>query len=203
MSLDNLPFNWFDVLLVIVLIVGLRQGRKHGMSEELIGMLMWIAIAVGCAIVYLPIGDLIAHNSIFSLLSGYLMGYVGIALVITFTFIYLRRALGGKLVGSDIFGKSEFYLGMLAGVVRFSCILIAGVALLNARYYNPAEIQAAQKYQNDVYGSNFFPSLYEIQAQVFEKSLAGPWIKRELGFLLIKPTAPEVKEFKQKEFALP
>jgi hypothetical protein len=92
---------------------------------------------------------------------------------------------------------------MLGGMVRFSCILIAAIALLNARYYNPVEIKADQKYQNDVYGSNFFPTLYEIQSQVFERSLTGPWIRNQLGFLLIKPTAPEVKEFKQKEFSMP
>jgi hypothetical protein len=86
MSPENLPFNWFDVLLLIVLIIGLKQGRKHGMSEELIGMLMWIAIALGCAVAYRPIGEMITQNSVFSLLSGYLMAYVGIALLITVVF---------------------------------------------------------------------------------------------------------------------
>lgn len=131
------------------------------------------------------------------------MAYIGCALLITAGFAALKKALGGKLIGSDIFGKSEFYLGMLGGTVRFGCILLAALALLNARYYNRDEINAAVKYQNDVYGSNFFPSLYEVQAQVFQGSVTGPWIKSQLGFLLIKPTAPENKQFKQRDFALP
>jgi uncharacterized membrane protein required for colicin V production len=201
--LNNLPFNWFDILVLVVFIVGLRSGRKHGLSEELIGMLMWLTIALGCAFIYIPVGDLIASGSLFSRLSGYLMAYIGSALLLIAVFAYLKRALGGKLLGSDVFGKSEFYLGMAAGLVRFNCILIVGLALLNARSYNSAEISANVKYQNDVYGSNFFPSLYEVQAQVFEKSIIGPFIKNQLSFLLIESTVPEQKQIKQREYALP
>lgn len=199
----NLPFNWFDVLVLITLLYGLRQGRKHGMSEELLGMLKWLTIAIGCGLICVPVGSVIASGASFSQLSGNIMAYIGCALLITAGFAALKKALGGKLIGSDIFGKSEFYLGMLGGTVRFGCILLAALALLNARYYNRDEINAAVKYQNDVYGSNFFPSLYEVQAQVFQGSVTGPWIKSQLGFLLIKPTAPENKQFKQRDFALP
>jgi uncharacterized membrane protein required for colicin V production len=202
-SLDTLPFNWFDVLIVVVLFLGLRRGRKRGMSEELISLLAWICIAVGCAIAYQPIGNLLADRSVFSLLSSYLMAYIAIAIMIGATFAVFKRIAGGKLLGSDVFGKSEFYLGMVAGMVRFCCILVTFLSLLNARLYTSQEVQAGQAYQNDVYGSNFFPTLYSIQAQVFEKSLTGPFIKNQLGFLLIKPTAPDDKQFKQKEFISP
>jgi len=33
--------------------------------------------------------------------------------------------------------------------------------------------------------------------------LTGPWIKKSLSFLLIKPTETENKDFKQKEYELP
>ena len=173
------------------------------MSEELISLLAWICIAVGCAIAYQPLGDLLANKSVFSQLSSYLMAYIAVALAIASTFAVFKRIAGGKLLGSDVFGKSEFYLGMIAGMVRFCCILVTFLSLLNARLYSSQEVQAGQAYQNDVYGSNFFPTLYSIQAQVFEKSLTGPFIRNQLGFLLIKPTAPDDKQFKQKEFVSP
>jgi uncharacterized membrane protein required for colicin V production len=201
--LNNLPFNWFDVLVVVVMIVGLRSGRKHGMSDEMIGMFMWLAIAFGCAFIYSPVGNLIASGTVFSRLSSYLMAYLGGAILLLGLFAYLKRSVGGKLLGSDVFGKSEFYLGMVAGFVRFTCMLIVGTALLNARSYNSVEISNDLKYQNDVYGSNFFPSLYEVQSQVFEKSIMGPFIKNQLSFLLIESTTPEQKQIKQREFALP
>ena len=200
----NLPFNWFDILVVVVLYFGLSRGRKHGMSEELVSLLKWMAILFGCAALYQPIGNAIATSSVFNQLSGYLIAYLGVALIIAALFAVFKTAIGGKLVGSDTFGRSEFYLGMIAGMVRFCCLLIVGLALLNARAYTTAEIHADVKYQNDVYGSTFFPKLYTVQAQVFDNSLTGPWIKTNLSFFLIKPTEPEKKEIrKQKEAPLP
>jgi uncharacterized membrane protein required for colicin V production len=199
----SLPFNWFDLLIVVVLFAGLHRGRKHGMSEELISLLKWLAIMFGCALLYQPLGDAIATSSVFNHLTGYLIAYLGVALIIAALFALFKTAIGGKLVGSDVFGRSEFYLGMLAGMVRFCCLLIIGLALLNARAYTSAEIRADVRYQNDVYGSTFFPKLYTVQSQVFDSSLTGPWIKTNLSFLLIKPTEPEKKELKQKEIQLP
>jgi uncharacterized membrane protein required for colicin V production len=104
----NLPFNWFDIVLVAMALFGIRQGRKHGLSVELISMLKWIAIALGCAFLYHPLGSLITESSVFSRLSAYLMAYIIVALVITIGFVYIKSALGGKLLGSDTFGSSEF-----------------------------------------------------------------------------------------------
>jgi hypothetical protein len=74
---------------------------------------------------------------------------------------------------------------------------------LNARSYNSAEVSASVKYQKDMYGSEFFPTLQTLQSQVFEKSMIGPTIKKDLAFFLIKPTRPEKKEIKRKEASLP
>jgi len=201
MNFDKLPFNWFDFVLLAVLVVGVLRGRKHGMSEELLGLLNWLTILFVCAFTYEPLGKLFAGS--FSLLFCYVMAYIAIALLILIAFAAIKRALGGKLLGSDIFGKSEYYLGMAAGLVRFVCILLAVLALLNARYFSPNEVKAMENFQNEVYGSNFFPTLHSLQSVVFERSLVGPLIKDHLGFLLIKPTEPENKKFKQKEFQMP
>jgi hypothetical protein len=60
-----------------------------------------------------------------------------------------------------------------------------------------------EKYQDELYGSNYFPTWHTAQAVVFERSLSGPWIREHLGFLLIKPTQPEDKQLHQKEANLP
>jgi len=200
MSFDQLPFNGFDVVLVAILAAGVYYGRRKGMSGELLGMAKWLAIIFGCAALYMPIGAYFADgSSLFSTLSCYLLAYVGLALVILLIFAGISRGLGGKLLGSDAFGGAEYYLGIGAGVVRCACILLAGLALLNARYFSPTEVKAMEKFQDDVYGSNFFPTLHSFQAYVFERSFMGPLIKENLGFVLIKPTEPQVKELHQKE----
>ena len=112
MSLDQLPINLFDVVLIVVLAAGIFRGRKHGMSEELMSLLTWLAILFGCAAVYQPGGELIGQfTSMFGRLSCYLMAYVGGALLVLLLFAGIKRALGGKLLGSDIFGR----VGVLFG----------------------------------------------------------------------------------------
>ena len=202
--MNSLPFNWFDIAIVAVLFVGLHFGRKNGLSAELIGALQWVFLVFGCAFGYGFVSELITStSSIFSIFSANLLSYVAVALVVFGLFAFLKKAAGGKLIGSDAFGSGEFYLGMIAGMVKYTCITFAALALLNARYFSPAEVKAALKYQNEVYGSDFFPSLQAIQSQVFEKSFAGPWIKNQLSFMLIKPTAPENTQLARKEFSVP
>ena len=204
MSLDQLPINFFDAVLIAVLLAGIAQGRKHGMSEELLSMIQWLIILFGCAVIYEPLGQIIGQfTNMFGRLSCYLVAYVGGALLVLLVFTAIKRSIGGKLLGSDIFGRSEYYLGMMSGLVRCTCILLAALALLNARYFSPTEVRAMEKFQDDVYGSNFFPTLHSLQSSVFDRSLTGPWIKENLGFLLIKPTEPEKRELHQKDAVLP
>ena len=191
LSLDKLPFNFFDLLLVIVLVLGIHQGRKHGMSGELLRLLQWLAILFGCSFTYEPLGDFITRSTdFFTPMFAYITAYVFVAGLILLLFVGIRRSLGEKLLGSDIFGHTEFYLGMGSGLIRFLCILLAVLALMNARAYSAAEVKANLKFQNDVYGSNFFPTFQTVQSSVFERSLTGPYIKQYLSFLLIKPTSP-------------
>jgi uncharacterized membrane protein required for colicin V production len=199
----TLPMNWFDVVLVAVLALGLFRGRKHGMSEELMMLIKWLMILLVCAFTYEPLGSWLAAISPISLLGSYIMAYIAVALIIIGVFALVKHSIGGKLVGSDIFGRAEYYLGMGSGIIRFSCILLAVLAILNARYFSPTEVRAREAFQNDVYGSNFFPGLDKAQITVFQNSLTGPWIKDNLGFLLIKPTKPENKELHQKDYKLP
>src|ERR1022692_4388634 len=135
MNLDQLPINLFDLVLIIVLIAGLAQGRKHGMSEELMSLLNWLAMLFGCAALYEPTGLFVGgFTTMFGRLSCFLLAYVGMAVGLLLVFALIQRALGGKLLGSDIFGQTEYHLGMGAGLVRFACILRAGLALVIARY---------------------------------------------------------------------
>jgi len=198
-----MPVNAFDVILLAVLVAGIYRGRKHGMSEELMNLIKWLMIVTGCAMVYVPVGQWLASSSPFSLLYSFMFVYVGAMLLILGIFGLVKHRLGGKLIGSDIFGRSEYYLGMGGGMIRFACILIAGLALLNARYYSQKEAMEMRKFQDDVYGSNYFPTWQAVQEVVFERSLTGPWIKKNRSFLLIQPTMPQDKSLHQKEAQLP
>jgi uncharacterized membrane protein required for colicin V production len=187
----NLPVNWFDVFVVVMLLIGFYRGRKHGMSGESIAVLKWVALVLLAAIAYEPLGLWISSVAHLGKLASYLIAYVVTAGVVALVFIAVNRTVGGKLVGSDTFGKAEFYLAMPAGMLRFACVVIALLALLNARYYSTAEVRAMAKFQNDSYGSNFFPTLPNVQDDVFKHSFVGSQIHKHLSFLLIKPTPPQ------------
>ena len=155
MSFDQLPINLFDVLLLAVLVAGILRGRKHGMSEELLNLLKWLTIVLLCGSFYAQGGALIGDfTSMFSKLTCYLAAYIGGVVLILLLFIWIKRGFGGKLLGSDLFGRAEYYLGMGAGLVRFGCVLIVGLAILNARYFSPKEVRAMEKFQDDVYGTS-------------------------------------------------
>jgi uncharacterized membrane protein required for colicin V production len=203
MTLDKLPINWFDFFVIIVLLVGVLRGRKNGMSEELTPLLQWLAIVGAGAYFHEAVGLQIAAATVFSRLFAYLVAYLALAFAVKIFFTVLKRLSKGKLVGSDLFGGSEYYLGMVGGMVRFACMLIFALALLNARFFTYAEIKAMQNFQKEEYGSEFFPTLQTVQQQVFVKSLIGPRIKEHVSFLLIKPTAPEKKELKRREVDIP
>lgn len=203
MNLNRLPINWFDALVLVVLLIGLQRGRKRGMSLEFITMLNWIAIILSAALVYKPLGEWLTTVVPVSKLFAYIVAYLLVAGAVAGTFLLIKHYLGGRLAGSDTFGRGEYYFAMPAGMLRFLCILVAGLALLNARQYRLDEVKAMQRYQMDNYGSEFFPTLQSCQAQVFQQSFLGPQIKKHLSFLLIEPTQPEPRQVRRADRKLP
>jgi hypothetical protein len=192
-----LPFNLIDLLIICFLLAGILRGRKRGLSQEFPALLKWLTLLIVCTVLYQPVGLAITKFGFFDLLSSYLLAYLATALILFLIFSVIQRGMRSKLTGSDVFGRSEYYLGMSSGFVRFSCMLLMMLALLNARAFTPAEVKARQKFQEDLYGSFLFPDLHTFQELVFERSLAGRWIKKDLGFLLITPTERDEKEPQQ------
>ncbi len=184
----DLSFNLFDVFLPVLAGLGIYFGRRNGISRELIGLLKWLTIVFACAVIYEPIGTAIAGSGIFDLLSAFLLAYLGSALIMFLLFSFVQRRFLPRLLQRDAFGRAEYYLGMGSGVVRFACMLLVALAVLNARFFSPAEVRAMERFQQETYGTSIFPNLHWLQEEVFESSLAGPWIKQDLGFLLISPT---------------
>jgi uncharacterized membrane protein required for colicin V production len=183
-----MPINLFDCLLVAVLVAGLVRGRKHGISQEVFRLVKWLVLLFGCALIYQPFGALICASGFFDALTSYLFAYLGAALFIFLAFSMLERRMARKLSGTDAFGRGEYYLGMGSGLLRYTCMVLVFLAVLNAREFRASELKAIEKSQVDSYGSTIFPTLRGLQVAVFEQSLTGPCIKNYLSFLLIAPT---------------
>ena len=183
---DPWPFNWFDAAVVVLLIIGIFRGRKHGMSEELLLVLEWLLIVVVGAFAYRPLGALLQHNApFFSLLGSYITVYVLIAFAIHLILSKLKTAMGDKLVGSDLFGRSEYYLGMLAGMLRFACIIIFVMSLFHARLVTEKERAETEKIQAKNFEGIRFPTYGEVQHDVLFVSLTGKFVQAHLKDFLI------------------
>lgn len=192
MSLDHLPFGWFDVALLAVLGFGLFRGRKNGMTKEILPMLQWVCTVVVCGLGYEMAGQILINTAGLDKMWSYIFGYFSLMLVIYLLFVLVKKAFMPRLTGSNFFGSAEYYLGMISGMIRYACILICALALLNAPFYSAADIASSKAYAARWYGGgekgfsgDFFPTVQSVQEGVFKNSLAGPFIKDYLGVLLI------------------
>ena len=199
-------FNTFDVFLVLALAFGFWRGRKHGMTKELIPVSLWLGIVVCAGVGCELLGDMliqtgyvraIFQNSMSERTAAYLTGYLLITGLVVLVFSFVKKVVKRKLEGSNVFGGSEYYFGIISGVVRYFCIVLFFLALLNAPVYSQAEIAAQQAYNNRWYGGgmkdfkgDFIPSMNELQVSVFVNSLTGPFIKNWFSLLLVNTIPP-------------
>jgi hypothetical protein len=202
---QNFTFNWFDGLVVALLMFGLWRGRHNGMSGEMLPLGRWLAIALGAGFGHAMLGEQLLHFGIIQAVFGnyfdrqtaaLVSAYLFIMLVVFLIFSTLKHYFQKKLKENNaVFGGGEYYLGMAAGMIRYVSVLLVALALLNAPVYSAAEIQAQKAADNLTFGGglkgyngNFFPKIYEVQDCVFKESLTGPQIKAHLSWLLINTT---------------
>ena len=206
----HLAFNWFDLALVAVLAFGFWRGRKRGMTKELIPTLQWLAILLAASFGHIFLADWFQQQGFVRQVFGnhfnertaaLMSAYLVILFILFVIFTALKRKYNPKLEGSNFFGSNEYYWGVAASVVRYVCLILVAMALLNAPYYSPNEIAAIKLYKlnNFAGGGNvkgmegdtgdYIPSVYEVQDTVFKQSLIGSFIKADVSVFLINSTA--------------
>jgi uncharacterized membrane protein required for colicin V production len=179
--------NYFDLAVVIWLIVGIFRGRKHGMSQELLPLVQWIAVIVATSFLYLPLARLMVQRLGLTLLPCALLSYVFIGCFVYALLGKLKKKLDDTFQEGDYFGDGEYYLGMVSGVIRFACILVAGLALLNSRIVTKAEREATVKMQAQAFESIQFPTFGEVQNVILLESGTGNLVRAYLPHFLIAP----------------
>jgi uncharacterized membrane protein required for colicin V production len=196
MTLPHLVFSWVDFLTVLVLMVGIMRGRKRGLSEELLDTVQWVAIVVAAGLFYRPLAALIGTNPILSPVTYGIVSYILIALVIKLVFTMLKKQFGQKLVDSDVFGRVEFYFGMIAGSVRWTCIYLFFLSILHAPTYSDS--YRAQKAKSDEYnfGDISFPSIMSLQDEVYKVSYTGKYSAIYLAPVLMDSTGGDSKQLR-------
>lgn len=174
----------------LMILLGVYRGKTNGMSKELLSFLQWCVIVVAGGFAYEPLGGYLAHLAGMSLWAGYAVAYIFVALFVSLIFSMLKRATRERFESSHMFGGLEYYLGPLAGAVRFSCIVLLLLALIYPAGANRVEQEKNVKMQKDNFGQVLVPSLGSLRNDVFRQSLAGRWVDENISFMLIKMSAP-------------
>lgn len=189
MKFSELPVSWVDFVTLIVLLVGFTRGRRRGLSEELLDTVQWVAIVVVGALCYRQVAALLAQKPLLSPAANSIFSYIAIALVLKIIFTLIKKRFGQKLIESDVFGRFEFYAGMLAGMLRWTCMYFALLNMLHAPHYTPEEIAHRLKQADYNWGSDIFPSVDKMQATVFQGSLTGKTAEKYLRAWMIDPSS--------------
>jgi len=195
LSLDKLPVNWFDATILIVLVFGLFRGRKNGMTKEIVPTIQWVVLVAVAGLGYTFVAQF--YSGVCGLGKAWSgsLGYASIAVLVLIFFSFIKKALMPKLEGSDFFGSAEYYLGMPSGMIRYACVVLFFIALINAPYYSPADLAAQKAYRErwyggGIYSGDYVPDFHSVQDGIFTKSFSGPYIKQYAGILLVE-TSPD------------
>jgi hypothetical protein len=186
-----IPISWVDFVTLLVVCIGFVRGRKRGLSEELLDTMQWITIVVAAAFFYHQLGDAMNQRPVLSPVTYYLLSYIMIGMAISVVFMFFKKRFGQKLVESDIFGRFEFYGGMAAGSLRWLCMYFALLSILHAPQYSEEELADRRRRVEYNFGSDFFPSIDKIQAEVFNVSYTGQGAQKYLARFLIDPTSSD------------
>ena len=179
--------NFFDVIVAVMLVIGLMRGKKRGMSEELLDVFKWLLVVVAAAYTYKPMGDWVANFGHLPTLIGYIASYLFTVMVITGIFATIKSKMGEKVFESDLFGRAEYPLGMLAGMVRYACMVIILLAVLNAFVLEYGQIAAKEKVQDKDLGMVLIPSKEALHEGIFSNSFTGRFARNRLERQLIIP----------------
>ena len=190
MNFGDYQLGWFDVLVIALIVVGFYRGRKRGMSEEFPLLIQWIFIIGGGAFLYKPAGELVSELTGMGRLFWFVMIYLLWAITVKTVVTWIVRSKGDKVNLADNFGKAEYPLGVVSGMIRFVLVILFSLALLNARLYTKTELDGMAKFQQDNFGDISMPTIGSVQASVFRNSLVGKMVKDNMDVMLIEGTPP-------------
>ena len=191
MNLAELNLAWFDGAVLLLLWVGLIRGRTKGVSGQLLELLQWLGTVFLGVLLYRPIGHWLQPHLQVSSVAANVIAFLLIGSLLKLVIARLENGISEKLLSGDYFGRMEYPLGMLAGVLIHAAMLLAVLSLTRARLVTTEEVKFARKKQLAELGSNFFPDLGTVQEEIFEKSMSGKFIHQHLGQHLIEPVRYE------------
>ena len=182
-----MPFSWFDGVVIVLLGVGVFKGKKHGMSEELFPLMAWLAVAVGAGMLYQPVGNFLAEHVRIPRYWIMVLTYIFIAFMLHTIFTVIRKKAKDQVQKIDIFGKMEYFLGMIAGALKVACMIVVGVSLFCSKIVTEEEVKRDRAKQENDLGTTFFPTRKTAHYDIVYGSFTGDFLRNKVPNLVMQP----------------
>lgn len=185
------PINWFDALLVGVIIFGVYRGKKTGALPQIFGFCQWTLMLVICSFLYAaPIRWLSKPCHMQPDVMGLIIYPIELAGVGS-VLLFIRFLIERKVEKREAFGRCENYVAMLAGAARFFVILLTAMAWLSGCYVTENDLRDYKKSIDDNFGGIGLPAISMIHDDVFHGSFSGRFAKEYLKPVLME-AAPRI-----------
>ena len=133
----NLPFNFVDFLVVLIIAVSVGYATWRGFLSETLSIFAWVA-AVFATLYFGPLLVPLAHNVIKTAWLASLLAYAGAFLVVFIPLSFMSHRFSQSVKNSPI-GSLDRLLGFAFGVARGLAVI--GVAYLAITYFVPIRQQ--------------------------------------------------------------
>ena len=182
--------NVFDAFVVGMLGWGIYAGKENGASGLWMDFIQWAIIALAGGLMGGLIGS--AFRALFSAgpYWSQTLGYITWVLIICGFFAFLASKGKDEAIDGDKFGKLEYPLGILGGMLKKFFIVLVVMSFLNARIYTPAQLEASRQMQIKEFGSTLFPTITSMHFTVFKNSFCGPFLDKAFGWAVLQPVKP-------------
>lgn len=176
----------FDVVVVIVLILGFKVGMKAGGNVMLPKFVKWLTTIVGAALGYEWVGLQLHRLAGFTEATAFIVSYCLIAAFVFVTIHLLEGRFEQIIKKSAVFGEIETMGGGVLGLFTYCTILLLTMGILHGDRTSKAEVARQEKANREEYGEAALPPLASVKYYIFDKTNTGKLIRSRLGLVLIK-----------------
>ncbi len=118
----QIPINWIDVFVGIVLLVFAIRGYRRGLSGEILQVVGLLASLILAYRFFGYVGEALHQSLAMPEGIAFVLGYVGV-FVLIYTIFYVIRYIVHKMMSVSFIAVLEKGGGILAGMMRGICIL--------------------------------------------------------------------------------
>ncbi|MDX9702232.1 MAG: CvpA family protein [Candidatus Auribacterota bacterium] len=118
----QIPLNWIDVMVGVILIIFAIRGYRRGLSGEILQVVGLLASLLLAYHFFGYVGDVLQKSISMPEGIASILGYVGV-FVLLYTFFYVIRVIVHKIMSVSFIAVIEKGGGILAGTMRGVCAL--------------------------------------------------------------------------------